>query len=374
MSLFQFGFTRCSTTTSSSCDQSVPNYLPQQDESGLNNEEYRNVSTAVTTLASPAGATSRSKRGKYTVYTDEAHARIGHYAGINGNERARKHFLSEYPNLTESTVRNFKKMYLMKMREEKKKNPAAPQPVTTLSVKPKGRPPIMLDLDDKLIKYLHALRAKGGVVNIHVIRATAEALICSNPSQMHHFNKFDMPRSWVQSIYRRMGVTRRLGTTGRPPVPKGMYTEFRLEFLKDIDHKVRAYSIPKSLIINIDQTPSSYVSVGKQTMASKGSKSVAITGLTDKRNITLTFSITFSGKFLPLQVIYAGKTKASHPRGYSFPTDFCISHNTKHWSNEEETLNLIEKIIKPYIAQEKKILVCHLSRKHLLYGMYSRAK
>ena len=79
-------------------------------------------------------------------------------------------------------------------------------------------------------------------------------------------------------------------------------------------------------------------------MASTGSKTVPITGLTDKRNIMLTISITLSGKFLPMQVIYAGKTKASQPRGFVFPKKFCSSQNEKHWSNE------------PYIIQEKENL------------------
>ena len=91
-------------------------------------------------------------------------------------------------------------------------------------------------------------------------------------------------------------------------------------------------------------------------MASTGSKTVSITGLTDKRNITLTFSITLSGKFLPMQVIYAGKTKASQPRGFVFPKGFCISQNQKHWSNEEEMLKLLDTVINPYIIQEKENL------------------
>ena len=60
------------------------------------------------------------------------------------------------------------------------------------------------------------------------------------------------------------------------------------------------YSIPFELILNADQTPSSYVSVGKMTMAKHGEKSVPIKGLTDKRNITLTFAVTFTGDFLPM--------------------------------------------------------------------------
>ncbi len=78
-------------------------------------------------------------------------------------------------------------------------------------------------------------------------------------------------------------------------------------------------------------------------MAKKGSTSVPIKGLMDKRNITLTFSITLSGTFLPMQIIYSGKIKASQPRNFVFPKGFCVTQNPKHWSNEEETLNLMKK-------------------------------
>lgn len=100
-------------------------------------------------------------------------------------------------------------------------------------------------------------------------------------------------------------------------------------------------------MLNSDQTPSSYISVGRATMAKQGSKSVAIKGLSDKRYITLTFVISLAGEFLPLQIIYGGKTKASQPRGFQFPKSFCVSQNPKHWSNEEETVKLIDDIINP---------------------------
>ena len=53
-----------------------------------------------------------------------------------------------------------------------------------------------------------------------------------------------------------------------------------------------SFSIPPELVLNADQTPSSYVSVGKLTMAKKGAQSGPTCGLTDKRNITLTFVVT----------------------------------------------------------------------------------
>ena len=120
-------------------------------------------------------------------------------------------FLVKYPKLTESTIRNFKRMYMKQVKEQRKNGDDTC--VTELPILPKGRPPLMLNLDGKLLSFLKALRLKGGVVNIHVVRAAAVALIQSNPSQMQYYANFDMSRSWVQSVYRRLGYTKRLGTT-----------------------------------------------------------------------------------------------------------------------------------------------------------------
>ena len=208
-----------------------------------------------------------------------------------------------------------------------------------------------MGLDEKLIKFLIAVRSKGGVINIHVVRAATIALLASNQSPQ--LLKFDMPRSWVQSVYKRMGFVKRMGTTTRPPIPQGLYNECRHKFLGDIKDKIRKYDIPPELILNADQTPSSYISVGRTTMARNGSKSIPIKGLTDKRNITLTFVATLAGDFLPLQVIYGGKTKASLPRGFKFPTGFCLTQNPKHWSNELETIKLIDEVINPYVKKKR---------------------
>lgn len=198
-----------------------------------------------------------------------------------------------------------------------------------------------------------------------MVRAVTKALIESNPS-MSQLVKFDMLRSWVQSIYRRMGYTRRIGTTTRPPVPKHLYDECRREYLRDVHDKIRQHDIPPQLVLNADQTPSSYVSVGKSTMTARGEKSVPIKGLTDKRNITLTFVVSLSGEFLPMQIIYGGKTAASQPCGFQFPKGFCLSQNPKHWSNEEETLKLINEVINPYLVRKRAELKLDKTQKALV--------
>jgi len=213
--------------------------------------------------------------------------------------------------------------------------------------------------------FLRAVRTKGGVVNIHVVRASAKALIESNPSMvsLQHFN---MPRSWVTSLYRRMGFVKRAGTTTRPPVPQGLYDECRRDYLSDIKRKVDQWKIPSELILNSDQTPSSYVSVGKSSMTASGSSSVPIKGLTDKRCITLNFVVTLTNEFLPMQIIYGGKTKASLPHGVRFPTGFSLTQNPKHWSNEQETLKLIKDVINSYVTQMREKLNLQPNQKTLL--------
>ena len=354
MSLFQFGFQSSRRNTQEQIASA--SFVPTRDESGLGAEEYCAIlASDVAEFADPTpGSKKRKTRGKYERYTPEQRAGIGKYALENGNESARRHFLSTFPCLSESTIRNFKKAYIESMKYQQKK--IHPQPVTAIPAKPRGRPPILLDLDGKLIDFLKAIRLKGGVINIHVVRAAAKALIESNPTSSQQLLRFDMPRSWVHSLYKRIGYTIRRGTTSRPPVPRGLYNECRREYLHSINEMIEEHAIPPELVLNCDQTPSSYVSVGNTTMARKGSKTIPVTGMTDKRNITLTFSISLSGEFLPMQIIYSGKTKASLPRGFNFPQGFCLTQNPSHWSNEEETLKLINDVILPYFVKTRKQL------------------
>ena len=63
-------------------------------------------------FANPTPAAKKGKtRGRYSHYSAEDRASIGKYALENGNEKARQPILVKFPNLKESTIRNFKKAY-----------------------------------------------------------------------------------------------------------------------------------------------------------------------------------------------------------------------------------------------------------------------
>ena len=149
-----------------------------------------------------------------------------------------------------------------------------------------------------------------------------------------------------------MGYVRRLATTGKVEISEKLKAEIETAYLYGIVQKINEHKIPSSMVINLDQTPSKFVPGCNKTLAKKGCKSVPIAGSADKRMITATFSITLTGEFLPIQLIYGGKITKSIP-AVSFPSDFVISVNKNHYSNEKEALNMLENIIIPYVEQQR---------------------
>ena len=82
-----------------------------------------------------------------------------------------------------------------------------------------------------------------------------------------------------------------------------------------------------------------------------GKASVPITNSSDYRQITGTFGISMVGEFLPIKLIHQGKTNKCHPN-YNFPNGFHITHMPNHWSNETKSLEMIDKIIMPYVKPQ----------------------
>ena len=191
---------------------------------------------------------------------------------------------------------------------------------------------------------------RGAVITWSIANSAATALIKKYPGVI---GDIDLESSsWAQSLSRRMGFTRRRKTTTKVDIPVAARKEIEYLFLYEIVRKVEKYAIPDSLVINFDQTPLKIVQCSNSTLAKKNSKTVTIFGASDKRSITGTFSVTLSGKFLPMQLIYGGKTQQSLPR-YQFPAGFSLIVNEKHFSNTNESVKLLKEIIVPYVKKER---------------------
>ena len=109
------------------------------------------------------------------------------------------------------------------------------------------------------------------------------------------------------------------------------------------------------MVINIDQTPLPFVLINKYTLAKKGSSRVSVPGTSDYRQITGTFVVTMVGSFLPIQLIYQGKTPRCQPE-FNFPKEFHVTQPSSHWADENTSIDMLKKILILYVEAKRKEL------------------
>ena len=152
-----------------------------------------------------------------------------------------------------------------------------------------------------------------------------------------------------------MNYVQRKGTTAKAKYSEINFAEKKREFLDKLIAIVEMEEIPPELILNWDQTGIKLVPATSWTMAEEGATRIELVGLNDKRQITYVFCGNILGAFLPIQVIYQGKTNRCHPH-FEFPPQWDITHSPKHWSTEETMLQYVRLIIVPFVEQIRDFL------------------
>ena len=126
-----------------------------------------------------------------------------------------------------------------------------------------------------------------------------------------------------------MDYVKRKATTSKS---KHMLSNFQ-SFLFDVVTTFKMEDVPIELILNWDQTGIHIVPSSNWTMDKCRVKRVEMIGVGDKRQITAVFCGSVLGDFLPIQLIYKGKTNRCHPK-FKFPAGWHVTHSPKHWSND----------------------------------------
>ena len=98
-------------------------------------------------------------------------------------------------------------------------------------------------------------------------------------------------------------------------------------------------------------------------MGKGGETNFPISSINDEQSITATFSITLDNKFLPMQLIYKGKTNESLLE-VTFPEEFLLS------ANEKESLKFLYEFILSYIQQEWKNLRPENQKALIIYEVF----
>lgn len=114
-----------------------------------------------------------------------------------------------------------------------------------------------------------------------------------------------------------MGFVKSKGTKSVKQLP-GDFDEIKKKYIEKVSNVVTKFQISDSLIINWEQTGCQLIPGGDWTMNQRGAQQVSITGLDDKRQITLLLAITRSDSLLSPQLIYPGKSDRYLPKGVVF--------------------------------------------------------
>ena len=248
-----------------------------------------------------------------------------------------------------STILSIKKAYLEGMKENRTVEDSGD--LSELPAKKRGRRLLLGDdLDQKVQLHLKKVREGGGVVSARIAIAAARGIVltCDRSMLMEFGGHVELNRHWAYSLLHQMNFVQRKVTTAKSKYAIADFDRVKTEFLDDVVATVEMEEIPPELILNLDQTGIRIVPSNNWTMNQQGVKRVEIGGAGDKRLITAVFCGSLVGDFLPVQVIYQGKTAWCHPR-FEFPPEWDITHSPKHWSNETTMIQYIEKIIVPYI-------------------------
>ena len=152
-----------------------------------------------------------------------------------------------------------------------------------------------------------------------------------------------------------MNFVQRKATTAKSKLADVNFKEKRKEFLDDSVSIVELEEIPPELVLNWDQTGIKLVPLASWTMYERRSRRVELVGISDKRQITAVFCGSLMGSFLPIQLIYKGKTDRCHPH-VDFLLDWNITHSSKHWSTEETMIQYVDNIIVPFVEATRESL------------------
>ena len=271
---------------------------------------------------------------------------IGSYALIHGTKAAIYRFAKVYTkySLKNTMVNGWKERY--------KKNDFH-------SIGKRGRPNLA---DDEMLKIIKDVIIRSYLVGTIISQKVAFAVIgtgvvkANEPKILTEYGRsLELTERWAQNVLKDMDWMKRKGTTGKvEPCPRFLGEE-KFMFQRAISKFVSDHDIPLELVLNLNQTLLCYVLPQKYTFDLKDSKTVPTKGVNNKRQITATFTVTASGSFLPIQLIYSGNTKRSIPK-YDFPSCFDVTFTPNHWSNYEKCVRLFEKIIFTYLKAKKEEL------------------
>ena len=224
------------------------------------------------------------QRGSYHQYSPKMRAAIGRYASTN-EVSAASHFFSGKlkHHVSTSTVLSIKKSYTEERKRCEREDDGYCE-VQQLPWKPRGRPLVLGDVDNKVQLYLKKVRESGGAVNSRIAMSAAWGLLLHfNPSMLkENGGHIELSRNWTLSLLERMKFVKRKATTAQSKESVADFLERKQAFLREVVTTVEMEDVQIELVLNWDQTGIKIVPTSNWTMELSGPKRVEMSALTDK--------------------------------------------------------------------------------------------
>ena len=100
-----------------------------------------------------------------------------------------------------------------------------------------------------------ATRNRGRLISRTVKIAATKVLTARN--SLYNLGLIDLDScAWAKSLFKRMGLTKRMSTTGKTEITVRAKKDAELLFMYDVVALVEENNIYPNLIMNLDQTPS----------------------------------------------------------------------------------------------------------------------
>ena len=194
--------------------------------SGLSSKEHALV---IQEIANATGSTTMFKRASYK---ESDKLMIARYGNIYSPAHAVAKYTKQFPKLTESTVRGWIAKYLKQLATTANHDGISigEKRGTTLS--------LPAELDTKRRRFTISLREAGGNINRHVIHGLLMGLIKADLSRYGSCLDFNVTRGWINYLYKRMNMTKRMITTSRPNITCSIWKETQYIILQEIAYAV----------------------------------------------------------------------------------------------------------------------------------------
>jgi hypothetical protein len=213
----------------------------------------------------------------------------------------------------------------------------------------------------QLIDALFGIGNAGAKVGLKLVkRLTTAILALSGKAYISGKNNAQFPSPvWCHNVFKEMGYSKRRGTKASRRQKPEEISEIQRTLICQLAYDIKTFKLSKMCVGNFDETGVFLFHQSNSTMAKTNVKQVHLVGHGEKRQYTLNNFGTASGNFAPLQIIFAGVwgKKGAVPKLASPIAGLrsaLLTQTKDHWQTGDSLLEYCEKIVLPFVNQQRR--------------------